>query len=252
MASARTGGGDAARTLRLLWREPEPRGRRGPRPSLDVDAVVDAAVALADEGGLEAVSMRAIAKRLGLTAMAVYTYVPGKAELLDLMLDAVYTAMPRRPWAPRDAWRARLSAVAGANRDLYGVHPWAARVSTARPPLGPGQLAKYEHELQALDGLGLDELEMDAALTHLLGFVQWAAVAAQDAAAAPETDETWWEEAGPLLARLADPADYPLANRVGTAAGEAQGGAFDADRAYAFGLERTLDGLAALIGRSAT
>ena len=243
----KTGAGDPARTLRLLWREPAGRPRRGPRPSLDVDAVVDGAIALADEDGLEAVSMRALARRLGVTGMAVYTYVPGKAELLDLMLDAVYAAMPRAPWPPELDWRARLRAVANANRELYAAHPGAARVSTARPPLGPGQLAKYEHELRALDGLGLDELAMDAALTHLLGFVQWAATAAQDAAAAPDADEAWWAEAGPLLARLADPGDYPLAGRVGSAAGEAQGGAFDPERAYAFGLERTLDGLGALI-----
>ncbi len=225
-------------------------GAAAPVPSLDVDAVVNAAIALADADGLEAVSMRALAARLGVTAMTLYTYVPGKAELLDLMLDAVYTAMPREPWPPGSGRRARLRAVADANRDLYAAHPWAARVSTSRPPLGPGQLAKYEHELGALDGLGLDDVTMDAALTHLLGFVAWSAAAAQDAAAAPDTDEAWWAEAGPLLARVADPADYPLASRVGTAAGESQGAAFDAARAYAFGLERTLDGLAALIGRS--
>jgi AcrR family transcriptional regulator len=246
----RTSGGDPARTLRLLWREPVPAGRRGPRPSLDVDAVVEAAIALADAGGLDTVSMRAVAARLGVTAMTLYTYVPGKAELLDLMLDAVYAGMPRDPWPSDAGWRSRLAAVAGANRDLYAAHPWAARVSTVRPPLGPGQLAKYEHELGALDGLGLDELAMDSALTHLLGFVQWTATAALDAAAAPGTDEAWWAEAGPLLARVADPARYPLASRVGSSAGEAQGAAFDADRAYAFGLERTLDGLGALIGRS--
>jgi AcrR family transcriptional regulator len=237
---------DVARTLTLLWREAEPP-RRGPRPRHSVDDVIDAAIVIADADGLEAVTMRAVADRLGTSPMSLYTYVPGKAELLDLMLDALYLAMPRRPL--RLQWRARLRAVAEANRELYARHPWAARFSTARPPLGPGLMAKYEYELGAFDGLGLDDLEMDAALTFLLAFVQANAVAAQEHASAPGTDAAWWATAGPLLTRVVDPERYPLASRVGSAAGAAQGGAYDAERAYAFGLERVLDGLAALIDR---
>jgi hypothetical protein len=109
-------------------------------------------------------------------------------------------------------------------------------------------MAKYEHELAALDGLGLHDIELDAALTFVLSFVQANAVAAQEQADAPGTDAEWWATAGPLLARVVDPERYPLAARVGSAAGAAQGGAYDAERAYAFGLERVLDGLAALIG----
>jgi hypothetical protein len=61
------------------------------------------------------------------------------------------------------------------------------------------------------------------------------------------TDEQWWQTNGPLLARLLDPAAYPRAVRVGAAAGEAQGAAYDPDRAWGFGLARILDGLAVLI-----
>jgi AcrR family transcriptional regulator len=227
----RTGEGDPVRTLALLWRRAE-GGRRGPRPKLSVDAVVEAAIALADEAGLEAVSMRAVAERLGVSAMTLYTYVPGKSELVDLMLDALWLAMPREA-------QPTMRSVADANRALYEAHPWAARVTTARPPLGPGLLAKYEHELAAFEGLGLSDVDMDAALTLVLGFVQ--GIAAQEPATTPDAE--WWEAAGPLLAELVDPDDYPLASRVGSAAGEAQGGAYDADRAYRFGLERIIEGL---------
>ena len=237
---------DLARTLALLWRDAEPP-RRGPRPRHTVDDVVDAAVAIADADGLDAVTMRAVAERLGVSPMSLYTYVPGKTELLDLMLDAIYLAMPRKPF--RLLWRARLRAVAEANRALYALHPWAARISPSRPPLGPGLMAKYEHELAALEGLGLSDVEMDAALTFLVAFVQANAVTAQDHADAPGTDAEWWAAAGPLLARVVDPERYPLASRVGSAAGAAQGGAYDADHAYTFGLERVLDGLSALIDR---
>ena len=113
--------------------------------------------------------------------MTLYTYVPGKAELLDLMLDAAYQRMPRAGTAGQP-WRQRVTAIAAENRALFEAHPWAAAISTARPPLGPGLMAKYEHELSALDGLGLTDIQMDAALTHLLTFVQaWARAAAEQA-----------------------------------------------------------------------
>ncbi|WP_437743065.1 TetR/AcrR family transcriptional regulator C-terminal domain-containing protein [Sorangium sp. So ce302] len=112
-------------------------------------------------------------------------------------------------------------------------------------------MAKYEHELQALDGLGLDDVEMDAALTFLLGFVESCARAATSARASQResamSDEQWWAENAPLLARVFDAAKYPTAARVGAAAGAAQRGAYSAAHAYTFGLERLLDGLGALI-----
>ena len=240
---------DPARTLELLWRTGEPR-RRGPRPGLSVDAIVAAAIELADRDGIDALTMRGLATALGVAPMALYTYVPGKAELLDLMLDAVYAAMPRPPWGEH-GWRERLSAVARSNRALFDAHPWAAGISSSRPPLGPGLMAKYEHELSAFEGTGLNDVDIDAALTFLLDFVRSSALAAQAAGAAQrasgQTDEEWWEANGPLLARVLDPEAYPTAARVGTAAGAAQGGAYSPERAWQFGLERVLDGLGALI-----
>lgn len=241
--------GDPDRTLALLWRVPG-ASRRGPRPRSSVDAVVDTAIGLADAEGLAAVGMRRVAELVGLAPMALYTYVPGKAELLDLMLDTVYARMPRRDTAAA-SWRERVTAVAEENRDLYAHHPWAAGISTARPPLGPGQMAKYEHELRALDGLGLDDVDRDAALTLLLTFVRAHARDAADALAGRRasglSDEQWWARNGPLLARVLDPAAYPTATRVGTAAGRAHGGAVNADHAWAFGLATVLDGLAARV-----
>jgi AcrR family transcriptional regulator len=194
--------------------------------------------------------MRAVAAGLGVVPMTLYTYVPGKAELLDLMLDTAYLRMPRTDTTGQP-WRRRLTAVAGENRALFESHPWAALIQASRPPLGPGLMAKYEHELSALDGLGLDDIAMDAALTHLLGFVQaWARTAADVRAArsGAADDREWWAANAPVLQRLLDPAAYPLAARVGTAAGAAHGAAYDAAHAYDFGLRTILDGLAVLIG----
>jgi AcrR family transcriptional regulator len=218
-----------------------------------VDAVVEAATRLADREGLESVTMRRLAQEVGVATMSVYTYVPGREELVDLMLDAAYLQMPSPDTTGRP-WRERLVAIADANRALYLAHPWAAGVSTLRPPLGPGLMAKYDHELRAVDGLGLSDVEMDDALTFLLGFVQANARAACDARAArlssAMNDEEWWATNAPLLAQVLDETTYPLATRVGSAAGAAHGSALDPDDAYRFGLDRVLDGLAALIGGS--
>jgi AcrR family transcriptional regulator len=248
----RSSAGDPARTLALLWRDdPEAPRRPGPRRGRSVDEIVGAAVELADAEGLDAVSIRRVAQGLRAAPMSLYTYVPGKAELLDLMLDAVYREMPFTDTRGRP-WRERVAAIAHDNLALFDRHPWAATVSTVRPPLGPGLLAKYERELQAFEGLGLDDLEIDDALSYVLTFVRGIAIAqaeiAASAAASSLTDAQWWEVSQPLLARVATPGAYPTAARVGTAAGQARGTTFSPRHAFAFGLERVLDGLAALIG----
>jgi AcrR family transcriptional regulator len=252
MATDRSSAGDPARTLALLWglTAEEKPGRRGPKQARSTAEIAATAIALADAEGVDAVTMRRVAQELGLSPMALYTYVPGKAELLDLMLDTVYATMPRS--APADAgWRARVTAVADDNRALFGAHPWVAAVSTSRPPLGPGLMAKYEYELRAFEGTGLPDVELDAALTHLLGFVQTCARMAADERAAQQdsalTDSQWWEANAELLARVFDAERYPVAARVGAAAGQAHGGAYSPEHAYAFGLGRVLDGLEALI-----
>jgi AcrR family transcriptional regulator len=236
--------------LELLWRA-APESGRGPRKKLTVDEVVAAAIGLADAEGLEAVTVRRLAQELGKAPMTLYTYVPGKSELVALMLDALFAGMERAPIA--GSWRERLTAVAQENHALYRAHPWAAAAAPSRPPLGPGQCAKYEHELQTLEGLGLSDVEMDDALAYLLAFVRTAAQDAAQAdaerAASGMDDQEWWEANGPLLAKVLDPARFPTAVRVGQAAGEVHDAAYNAEHAFEFGLARTLDGLAALIER---
>jgi AcrR family transcriptional regulator len=247
----RTGAGDPARTLRLLWRDPDVIPRHGPRQGLAIGQIVAAATALADADGLGAVTMRRVAGALAVVPMTLYTYVPGKAELLDLMLDAAYLQMPRAITAGQP-WRQRVTAIAAENRALFESHPWAAAVTTIRPPLGPGLMAKYEHELAAFDGLGLGDVQRDAALTHLLTFVRaWAGDAAAARATRGDTtggDERWWAASEPVLRKHLDPGGYPLATRVGTAAGTAHRAAYAPQHAYDFGLRIILDGLATLIG----
>ena len=131
--------------------------------------------------------------------MSLYTYVPGKPELLDLMLDAAIEAS-----APYDAdapWRARLEKVARENWDRFHRHPWLLEVTPLRPVLGPNTIARYDHELTALDGIGLTDIEMDSALTLLNAHTESAARRALEAAQAEQrsgiTDEQWWAARAP-------------------------------------------------------
>lgn len=253
MTSDRTSADVSLQTLRLLWRAQLTQGASGgalgrPR-SLSVDRIVQAAVQVSDEAGLDALTMRRLAADLGVTAMTLYTYVPNRTVLLDLMLDSVFAAMyaPGTPGPdPGRPWQDRVRQVAEGNRTMLAEHPWAAAVSTARPPLGPGQMAKYDQELRAFDGSGLTDLEVDDSLNCLLSFVSANALerAATERARTEDgrSDAEWWAAVEPLLGAFLDPATYPYAARIGGAAGAARGSAHDPEHAYRFGLDRLVAG----------
>ncbi|ADB32671.1 transcriptional regulator, TetR family [Kribbella flavida DSM 17836] len=248
MNSDYSGGGDPAKSLELLWGL-QSRPTRGPKPALTVERVVEAAVRIADTEGLGATSMRRVADELGVGAMTLYRYVPGKGELLDVMLDSVYAEFPRRP--VEGNWRAKLEEVALENRELYLRHPWMLYVATSRPPLGPGLMAKYEYELEAVEGIGLTDVEMDAAVALVNGYVHGAVRSAVDAQRVIQssgiTDKEWWLAHEPLLDKIGDVHTFPLASRVGTTVGQEFDAPYDSDHGFAFGLARVLDGIAALL-----
>jgi AcrR family transcriptional regulator len=257
MATEYSGGGDPKRSIELLWRTQEPP-KRGPKPRLTVDQIAGVAIDLADREGLAGLSMRRVADHLGVTAMSLYTYVPGKAELIDLMLDTVYAEVVGSDAADmadmadsKNGWRARLELIARQNWDLYRRHPWLLQVATSRPALGPNVLAKYDYELGAVTGLGLTEIEMDLLLSLVLDYVHGAVRGAVHAVQVEQrtgmTDEQWWQIAAPLLDKVIDPTGYPTAARVGTAATTEYGAAYAPVRAFEFGLQRMLDGIEAFI-----
>ncbi|MFG1707603.1 TetR/AcrR family transcriptional regulator [Nonomuraea sp. M3C6] len=248
-----SGKGDPARSLALLWRTSERASRKG-KPELSVDRIVRAAIEVADAEGLQALSMRRVAERLGVGTMSLYTYVPGKPELFDVMLDTVYGETDRPEDVP-DGWRARLEQIARENWHLYLRHPWLLQVAASRPVLGPNVTAKYDYELRAVDGIGLSDLEMDSVITLVTGFVHGAARGAVEAALAESqtgmTDQQWWAAHAPFLSRISDPSRFPTAARVGQAAGEALNAAYSPEHAFEFGLQRVLDGIEALVNTRA-
>jgi AcrR family transcriptional regulator len=243
-----TGASDPKRIMELLWGTEE-RTRRGPKPRLTVDQIIEAAMAVADAEGLAALSMRRVAERLGVTAMSLYTYVPGKAELLDLMLDRA-CAETAKPGDVPGGWRARLEVVARETWASYLRHPWLLHVATNRPVPGPNLIAQYDYQLSAVEGTGLTDIEMDLVVTMVGDYVHGAvrsALAAVELSLGDKTDDEWWAEVAPQLEKVYDAARFPLATRVGAAAGEEYGAAVDPERAFEFGLARLLDGVAALI-----
>jgi AcrR family transcriptional regulator len=235
--------------MALLWRTHE-RPNRGGKSGLSVDRIVSAAIEIADADGLAALSMRRVAEHLGVGTMSLYTHVPGKGELIDVMLDTVIGEVDMPDDVP-GGWRARLESIARANWALYHRHPWILQVSTGRPPLGPNVIAKYDYELRAVDGIGLDDVEMDSVITLVGGHAEGAARFALEASQAEQrtgvTDEQWWSASAPILSRVFDASRYPTAARVGAAAGEAYGAAYDIEHAFEFGLQRVLDGIAVFI-----
>lgn len=245
--------GTIDRTLTLLWRRAlgEPQGSRGPKQRVSVDDVVGAAIAIADADGLAAFSMRKVADRLGLGVMSIYTYVPGRSELIGLMIDEVAGEAELRPH--RGTLRERVRGVADQLWDEYHRHPWLLRVENWRPWIGPHGSARYEWQLAAIEGVGFTDLEMDQVITLLTAFAESAARASIDSNRTRETsgisDAQWWEINAPVLGRLMEPGDYPISSRVGQVAGETYNAVNDPQRSFEFGLDRILDGLEVLLAR---
>jgi len=258
------GRGDARRSMTLLWGRAEPP-RRGPKQGLSVDAIVGAAIALADADGLDALSMRKVGERLGTSAMALYTYVPAKAELIDLMVDTVLGELPTE-YDRTDGWRAAAESCAQAGWELYDRHPWILQIAGARASLGPHELAAHEAQLAIYLDIGLRAFEVTRTVGAVASYVRGAAKAVADARAAEQatgmTDDEWWYARSELLEEMADfdwAEQLPATSRLAAEHVFEQPHRAPDDATpymerealddFAFGLARLLDGVEALVER---
>jgi AcrR family transcriptional regulator len=218
----------------LLWGPPA-GARRGPKPRYTLDAIAEAAMTIADDEGLDAVTMQRVAERLGTTKMALYRYVPGRAELDAVMLDR---ALGLPPAASPGGWRSGLTSWAEAVHGRTLVRPWAVELAQRPHVPGPGELAWYERGLGAMAGLPLSGGEKLDVLALLVGHVM-SIVRQEAAASAPEADLA--SGLVPILAERG--AEYPL-----TSAAFAEAAALhEHGVALPFGIARIVDGIAALI-----
>ncbi len=147
-------------------RDPRGRGRLAKAQSLSRAEIVDAAIAIADAEGADAVSMRRIAQVLRAGTMSLYWHVANKDHLLDLMIDALMAEVTI-PELSGD-WRADLQGFARNYRAMLLRHLWVMDFVGGRPPLGPNMLLGSERLMAIFDGTGLDP----GTTMNILGTVQ--------------------------------------------------------------------------------
>ncbi|MEU8134088.1 TetR/AcrR family transcriptional regulator [Streptodolium elevatio] len=221
-----------------VWDRPEPPTRPAP---LDRDRIVAAAIALADEGGLDAVSLRKVAARLDAGPMRLYGYISTKQELFDLMLDAVYAeVLPEE--RPRD-WREALRVLAVRTRQAALRHPWLADLLGGRPTLGPNALAVSEATLSALDGVTDVDTGMRAVETvsaYYIGAIRREVANLRAEHATGLSKHDWQRAHGPHVTNMLATGRYPaLAKAVH------DGADVDSETSFATGLDWVLDAVAA-------
>jgi AcrR family transcriptional regulator len=199
----------------VIWTRLE-REARGARQSLRYADIVTAAVDIADADGIEALSMRKVAGKLGAGTMSLYRYVTNRDELIDLMVDRVVGEEPL-PTSSGN-WRADLGELGRRDRRIALCHPWSVGLLLGRPRLGPAGLRHVEFLMAAVDNLGLTVDQMAdvgatvAAFVH--GFVQ-AELADTDALRRMGlTEQEWRERMGPYLAEVLGSGRYPYARRI--------------------------------------
>lgn len=225
----------------------------GPQP-LSREAIVKAAIEIADADGLESVSIRRLATRLDARPMSLYSHIGRKGDLIDLMVDEVMggAVIPGGP--PTDDWREALRQIAQRIRETARSHPWMIGAAFGRPFLGPNALRHIDQSLAAVSSLPLAPERKRAVLlavdTYTLGFVRWevmSPVAGATSACAGRPD------AGPSAAEVdayiraqAATGEYPHLSEV---VGKDMSLGVKAEK-FEIGLEWLLAGIEAEVGDS--
>jgi AcrR family transcriptional regulator len=214
----------------LLWSAPS-TPRRGPRPALSRDGIVRAGIQIADGDGLAALSMQRVAARLGAATMSLYRHVPGKNELVSLMLEA---AIGEPPALAEDAgWRAAMAEWARGTRDIFVRHPWTLPLVTSARAMGPNELAWTESALRVLATTGLPGPTLLDVLLLVNGYVRGAAADFTGGPRVPGRDR---------LLRFGRLDRYPVFATMFREAGAADTPSSEVAR-FEFGLARVLDGV---------
>ena len=225
-----------------VWDRPEPPNRPVP---LDRARIVAAAIALADEGGLEAVSLRKVAARLGAGPMRLYGYISAKEELFDLMVDEVHAEI--LPEEPPGDWREALSVRAHRTRRAALRHEWLADLLGGRPALGPNALAVTEATLSALDGLADTDTVLRAVETvgaYFTGAIRREVADRRAERTSGLSRRAWQRASGPRLRRVLATGRFPALARA-----VHEGTDVDAESTFATGLDWVLDAVAARLTR---
>jgi AcrR family transcriptional regulator len=237
--------------IALTWGMAE-APQRGPKRELSIERIIDVAIEIADTHGLAAVSMAKVAAALGFTTMSLYRYVTSKDDLLLLMEDAVYAVPGLRRPEPDDPWRPAMRALVDASMAAIRAHPWVARVPIRGLPLTPNNLWFVDYTLTAMTGLPLTTEEQLAALMSLTGLARIIGAYEAELEQARTTGVDPGLPAAVLAELITDerfPALAPVvrAGEYGPGEGDQppEGPLMQVE--YEFGVERLLDGIAALV-----
>lgn len=239
------------RRSQLLW-EDRSKGTRGPKAAFTPDDVVRAAMELADAEGLGAVTMNAVASRLGLTTMAVYRYFPNKEALTDAIIDTGMGQPPADEDGPAD-WRSCVARWAHAKRAMLVSRPWLAELPFVAAPHGPNWLSWLEALARALARSGLPSADLGQMISVIDGYTRGAsdtAISLARARARGITEQEWAAAVGADLGRsIGDPRFAAFAAII-TAPYE--GRPQTMEESFDFGLQRVLDGIAQYVETHAT
>lgn len=245
---------DPPRALLAAWGS-ETRTRPGPRPRFTIGDLARTGVELADEEGLEGVTMARVADRLGYTPMSLYRYVGSKDELVQLMFDETGRDLDL-PTSRAGCWRDGLAALADSLMNRYLEHPWALDVPITGAPTMPNQVAIMEYGLELLVPEGLDPGEALGVLQLVAGLVRTQAALLRDLTRAADPGATLSPFASAVfaLADLVDPEQMPRVAelaRSGLLVPPPDGPSVAAGAVddLHFGLGRILDGVELLIDR---
>jgi AcrR family transcriptional regulator len=176
--------------LALLWERRVPP-TRGPRPTLTLETIASAGIQIADADGLAALTMQRVAEGLGVTKMALYRYVPGKAELVALMVDVGIGDAPRLAEVA-GGWRAQLDTWAHRLFERFSLHPWALEATVGARVVGPNEVSWLEQATATLTGTELTGSEKLDVVGTLAGHAR--TVAQQTAAMATNDPEQAMDE----------------------------------------------------------
>jgi TetR/AcrR family tetracycline transcriptional repressor len=222
--------------------------RRRSRRALGHDEILDAALDLLDEGGIEATSVRGIAAKVGVAPNAVYTYYPDKAAVLAALSDRILGDVDHDVFADRaQPWRARLESVALELRQRLSAHPSAVPLMIRAAMDGPHALALQEQLRALFVDVGLDPSDA-ARATYLLNAYVFGSLALQ-ASGARAPGPRRLEARSPTSADGAADDASPAEPLHQSPAPDGSVGADASADQYIWGLHRLLDGLSTLAAR---
>ncbi len=213
----------------------------GDRTRLSRERVLDAAMAVADAGGLGSLTIRSLAESLGVKPMSVYHYVANKDAILDGIIDLVFAEIDL-PSAGGD-WREEIRRRAGSVRQVLRAHPWAIGLMESRTSPGPATLQQHDAVLATLRSGGLSQ-ELTAHAYALIDSYTYG-FALQEVGLAFQGTDGVAEVAEPIMERMAA-GEYPHLVEMATDYYLQPG--YDFGDEFDWGLELILDGLAASLG----